>query len=248
MSHFVFDNSPYPIRDDIGVAYREYWNKLAQPGNWFTGAERVAIAQETRNAVICPYCAERKQALSPYNFPGEHLKGDVLDDRVVDAVHRIITDQSRITAAYVKDNAENGFSEEQYIEAAGIAVTVFSIDEFNRALGLPLEPLPEPQPGEPDHYRPAHTEHDTGFVAMIPPDGATGNEADLWPPDRTANVVRALSLVPDALRGWVLVSTAQYLSFANMRQFTGEFDGRSIDRMQMELVAGRVSSVNECFY
>ena len=59
----------------------------------------------------------------------------------------------------------------------GIAVTVFRIDEFNRSLGLPQEPLPDPVAGEPDHYRPSRAEHGTGFVAMLPADGATGKEA-----------------------------------------------------------------------
>jgi hypothetical protein len=132
------------------------------------------------------------------------------------------------------------------VELVGIVVTTFSIDEFNRALGLEPEPLPAAEPGEPDHYRPSQATHITGFVPMLPEDGATGAEADLWG-KVTANVLRALSVVPDALRGWTGVAGAQYLSMKSMMQFTGDF-GRSIDRMQMELVAGRVSAINECFY
>ncbi len=247
MTHFQYKDSSYPIRTDLAQAYRRYWQALAQPGNWFTGAERVAIADEVRNAVQCPFCAQRKQALSPYTLAGEHLSSGVLDDRLVDAVHRVITDQSRITANWVADNVAHGFSEEQYVELLGIAVTVFSIDEFNRALGFPPEPLPEPEAGEPDHYRPAQAEHGTGYVAMLPADGAVGREADLWGEGGGANVLRALSLVPDALRGWLDVGGAQYLSIAGMRKFSGDV-GRALNRMQIELVAGRVSSINECFY
>ena len=81
---------------------------------------------------------------------------------------------------------------------------------------------------------------------MIPADGATGREADLWK-DRTANVLRALTLVPNALREWMAVAREQYLSMRGMGQF-GAFEGRALNRMQIELVAGRVSSYNECFY
>ena len=63
----------------------------------------------------------------------------------------------------------------------------------------------------------------------------------------TANVVRALTLVPDALRDWRNLGNAQYLSFAGMQNFVQDPD-RSINRMQTELIAGRVSAVNECFY
>jgi len=246
-SHYSYSDSPYPIRPGLADVYRQYWQSLASPGNWFTGRERVAIAAEVRNALICPFCETRKIALSPYALEGEHLKGSVLKDEVVDAVHRIITDQSRITRSYIEGNADLGFSEEQYVEVVGIVVTVFSIDEFNRALGLPVEPLPEPVAGEPDHYRPALTERETAFVSMIPADGAIGKEADLWENGRTANVLRALSLVPDAVRDWRKVGDEQYLSMKGMMNFSGP-TGRSINRMQIELIAGRVSSINECFY
>ena len=247
MTAFAYDNSPYSIRADLKSAYLEYWQVLAQAGNWWTGTERVAIAAEVRNAVSCDHCAQRKNALSPYNFPGEHSHSGALDTLAVDAVHRIVTDQTRITQSWITDIAEQGLSEGKYVELLGIVVTVFSIDEFHRALGLAYEPLPAAQAGEPDHYRPAQAQHDTGFVAMLPTDGATGAESDLWKNGKTANVLRALSLVPNAVRGWMLVAGAQYLSMQGMMNFSGDL-GRSIDRMQMELVAGRVSAINECFY
>ena len=82
---------------------------------------------------------------------------------------------------------------------------------------------------------------------MIPADGATGKEADLWRNGQTANVLRALSLVPDGLRSWQKVAAEQYLSPGRMMQFAAP-TGRAINRMQIELVAGRVSSISECFY
>jgi hypothetical protein len=247
MGTFSYQQSPYPVREDLAAAYRQYWQELARPGSWWDGTQRVAIANEVRLATRCEFCSQRRAALSPYNFPGEHQHGNTLEPLAIDAIHRIVTDQGRITRAWVEANTSGGLSEEQYVELLGIVVTVFSIDEFNRALGQPLEPLPDPQPGEPDQYRPAQTEHETGFVAMIPPQGATGSEADLWSLKRTANVLRALSLVPNALRAWQGVAAPQYLSPVNMLDF-GRVPGRSIDRMQIELIAGRVSSYNECFY
>jgi hypothetical protein len=248
MVQFAYDNSPYQIREDLRQVYRDYWQTLARPGNWWTGAQRVAIARETRNALTCGYCAERKQALSPYNFPGEHQHSSALDALAVDAVHRIITDQARITQGWIESNAEQGLSEEKYVELLGVVVCVFSIDEFNRALGIPPEPLPEPQAGEPDNYRPAQAVRGTGFVAMLPEnDGAIGQEADLWKNGRSANVLRALSLVPDAVRAWNNVSGGQYLGIKQVMSLKGD-TGRSLNRMQMEIIAGRVSSINECFY
>ena len=248
MAAFESDTTPWIVRDDLLEAYRAYWEALARPGNWWSGRERVAIAQEVRNALTCSFCARRKAALSPYNFPGEHEHSGELDDMTVDAVHRVITDQGRITQAWIDGNVEVGLSEEKYVELLGIAVTVFSIDEFYHALGLPLKPLPEPIPGAPDQYRPAQAVRGTGFVAMLPASGgAVGAEADLWRDGRSANVLRALSLVPDAVRGWFGVSAAQYLSIPAIMSSRVD-TGRSINRMQMEIVAARVSSHNECFY
>lgn len=249
MTAFDYSSLPYPVREDLPEAYRSFWGKLAAPGSWWTGTERVAIANEVRNALNCSYCAARKAALSPYNFPGEHnSSGSALPPAAVDAVHRIITDQGRITQAWVDEIADQAVPAERYVELAAVAVTVFSIDEFNRALGLPLEPLPQALEGEPDHYRPAAIEEETGFVPMLKPNGTRNDrERGLWPPGRAANVLRALSLVPDAVRDWQAVAGAQYLPAAKLIKFLPE-TGRSINRMQMEIVAGRVSSYNECFY
>lgn len=247
MTSFDYSDAPFAIRDDMAQAHRKFWQKLARPGSWWTGAQRVAIARESRNALGCEYCKARRLALSPYNFAGEHDHDAAIPDAAVDAVHRVITDQGRITKRYVEDNVAAGLSKDAYVELVGLVVAVFSVDEFHRALGLELEALPEPSAGEPDRHRPAMLSEDIGFVPTVPPDGSVGDEADLWPKGRTANVIRALTLVPDALRDWRDLSAAQYLSFQGMRNFVKD-EARSINRMQMELVAARVSSVNECFY
>lgn len=239
------------IRPDIPAAYREYWQKLTKPGNWWTSQQRIAIAGVSRDAVNCEVSLKRREALSRNAVHGDYLDthgaSDVLMPEAIDAVHRIVMDQSRISAGYLEQNEAQGLAKPAYIELVGVVVTVLSIDEFHRALGLPLEPLPDPGPGEPDHYLPAQATEGTGFVPMIPNDGAVGRESDLWGPNGTANVIRALSVVPDALRDWIPVGNAQYLSFEAMGNFDQPED-RVLNRMQIELIAGRVSAMNECFY
>lgn len=248
--YFLYQNSPYSIREDIKVAHRKFWKTLSQPGSWWTGTERISIAAESRVALSCEFCKTRKTALSPYGLDGSHDRASDLPEVAVDAVHRIITDQTRITGSWVEKLPENGLSTEAYVELAGIVVCVFSIDEFHHALGLELESLPQAddcEKAEPDHYRPAQAETGTGFVPMLPKEGLSGAEANLWPNGRSANVLRALSLVPAALKDWLDLSTAQYLSIEGMGNLVKQ-DDRSINRMQMELIAARVSAINECFY
>ena len=249
MTAFSFDNSPYPIRHDLVGAYREYWQQLACAGTWLTGEQRVAIAAEVRAAIQCPFCVERKEALSPYNVPGEHTAAPntVLDETAIDAVHRIVTDQTRITRAWIQENEDNGLSEAQYVELIGVVVCVFSIDEFCRALGLPLEALPEPVSGSPSEYVPDGLEHETGYVAMVELARSGAEEQDLWPQGRTGNVIRALSQVPNAAREWIGLSNHQYLPLHKVVDPSSDTE-RVLDRQQIEIVAGRVSSHNECFY
>ena len=247
MEAFAYEDSPYAIRSDIGDAHRTYWARLASPGSWWSGADRVSIAAECRAARNCSFCADRKLALSPYTAEERHETVSDLPAVVVDAVHRIVTDQTRITREWIERNNVSGLTFAAYVELAGIVVAILSIDEFHRALGLPLESLPIPQAGDPDGYQPENLSTETGFVPMIARDGAVGIEADLWPSGFGANVIRALSLVPDAVRAWKDLSAAQYLAMEGMGNFVGQED-RAIDRAQMEIVAGRVSSHNECFY
>ncbi len=60
MEAFAYSNSPWHIRPDLPDAFRHTWKKVAEPGTWLTGAERVAIACEVRNAQLCGLCSERK--------------------------------------------------------------------------------------------------------------------------------------------------------------------------------------------
>ena len=124
-------------------------------------------------------------------------------------------------------------------------VTVISIDAFCRGIGVPLHPLPEPRAGEPARLRPAAARDEGAWVPMLPPDAATGDLADLWRRGRSANVIRALSLVPDEVRGLRELSSAHYLGFEEMMDLRA---GKALDRLQIELVAGRVSALRECFY
>jgi hypothetical protein len=82
---------------------------------------------------------------------------------------------------------------------------------------------------------------------MIDPEDASGSEHDLYPPAPfIPNIVRALSLVPDAVRVLQRSSDAHYLPVAQIGDPTAR--RAHLDRLQTELVAARVSALNQCFY
>ena len=72
MTEISYAAAPVPVRDDLLAAHRRAWQRLARAGNWWTGAERVAIAAEVRHAWQCSLCQARKAALSPYTIAGTH--------------------------------------------------------------------------------------------------------------------------------------------------------------------------------
>jgi hypothetical protein len=81
---------------------------------------------------------------------------------------------------------------------------------------------------------------------MIAAGDAAGAEADVYGGLAfVPNIVRALSLVPDQVRALRRWSDAHYLPVERIPDPTAR---RALDRTQMELVAARVSALNQCFY
>ena len=246
--HFDYTECQYAIRADLPQTYSKVWNQIASAGNWWSGYDRVAIADEVRNARSCGLCAKRKESLSPFSVEGSHDSKNHLSNEAIDAIHRITTDASRLTKKWLDESLGPKLSIEQYVELLGIVVAVISIDGFHRAMGLPLQSLPAPDAGEPDHYRPLGAVEGDAWVPRIPVQAAIGAEADLYDGNKqTGNVVTAMSLVPDAVRMLKSLSAAQYLKMADVVN-PAKNGNRKISRAQMELLAGRVSALNDCFY
>ncbi len=226
---FEFADAPVPVRPDIGEAQRRAWRHLASPGTWLTACQRRAIAEETRAARSCQLCSDRKAALSPYSVTGSHDSVTELPSDIVDAVHRLTTDPGRLTRSWYDELTGAGLPPTHYVELLGVVTTMAAIDGFHLALGMELEPLPEIIEGEPTRIRPEGAEVTFAWVPT------TGRHS----------VVNVMSLVPAEVEAFLDLHGAHYLSIAEMGDMTVE---KGLTRPQMELVAGRVSSVNECFY
>jgi hypothetical protein len=248
MSEIDYSNTNYPIRSDFAEGHNRYWKRLAAPGNWLSGTERVAVAKEVRAASSCGLCAQRKAALSPYQVDGAHDSVSDLSDTIVEVIHRVITDPGRLTKTWFDGIMLQGLSVEQYVEVLGTMVNVLSIDEFCRALDIPLNALPEPEAGEPSRYRPENIKEDGegAWVPILANMIESGPESDLWD-GRTGYVIRALSLVPDEVRYMLDLLEVHYIDNRQIWNVTGSPRG-TLSRRQMEIVAARVSALNGCFY
>ncbi len=231
------------MREDLERTQRALLEYLSRPGCWFTGAERIALAGESRGALSCPLCLARKAALSPEHAQGEHARVSELPEALIELAHRVRGDPQRLSKGWFERTRASGVEEGAYVEAVGIVSFVAGLDFFCRAFGLAPFELREPLPGDPSRRRPAGARDGTAWVAMLAPEDAAGPEADLYGNAALVpNIVRALSLVPDHVRMLQQMMATHYVPLTDPRA------GRDLDRMQIELVAARVSALNECFY
>ena len=121
------------------------------------------------------------------------------------------------------------------------------MDEFHRALGIALEPLPEPIDGEPTRQRPSGLADNGSWPPTLAATDLADSESDIYLGySGSANVWAAMSLHPDSVRWLNDLFDAHYLSWHEIRDI--ESSPKAISRPQQELIAARVSALNECFY
>ena len=247
-NHAPYHAISVPVRDDLADAHRDVLDHLASPGTWWTGGQRLAIAAEAREAENCAFCRARKTALSPNSVTGTHDGLGALPAPIVEIIHRIVTDPARLSRSWYRDTLASGVTEEEYVETLSVIVHTVSLDTFAKALGVARPPLPAPRDGEPSRLRPLGAVQGDAWVPWIETAAALPEDmAGLYPPDRpAANIMRAMSLVPAEVRSFFALGAAQYLGPHQMRDFSREF--RAITHAQIELVAGRISSLNQCLY
>ncbi len=241
-----YQSSPFAVRDELAAAHRRVWDRLGRPGTWLDGETRVAVCAEARHGPNCDLCRRRKAALSPYGIDGGHDSLGELPGSWVEVIHRIVSDPGRLTHGWYKSMLESGIADAVYVEIVSLVAHVTAIDTFARGLGMAPPALPEPGPGEPTRYRPAEARQHAAWAPNIAEDECGPDEADLYPVRPTANIRRALTLVPDEARGFFDLVAQQYLAGPEMRDFGQEF--RAISHAQIELLAARVSTINQCTY
>lgn len=245
MKIFSYDAVPFKVREDLAAAHRRTWERLARPGTWLDAKTRVRVAEETRHAPGCALCRQRREALSPFSIEGKHDSLGRLPETWVEVVHRIVSDSGRLTRSWYERMLATGISDAEYVEVVSIIAHVTAIDTFARGLGLAKQPLPAPQKGMPSRYRPAEARQHDAWAPNIAWDEHGPNEADFFV-GTPSNIRRALTLVPDEARSFFDLSAHQYLSGSASRDYSREY--RAITHAQIELLAARVSALNQCTY
>ena len=209
------------VRDDLAEAHRLSLAHVASPGARLTAARRVQIAEVAREAYLAV------EPSPPWMRP--------FDDLALDVAYRLARHAGTITEQWYEQIIGEGMHPLEFVEILGVVVATVPPIAFARAVGLPLPELPQAIAGEP-----------------------TGREADElapaklnWvpvaaPADQVASVVQALTALPDEWDNLWRLAAAQYMSD---RQMDDPLWNRgTLSRPQMELVAGRLSLIRECFF
>lgn len=220
-----FEYEGLPVRDETQDAQRAAWAAIARPGATWTGEERVSLAEQVREA-------RRRRADPPWLRNGLPDPGGALPQAAVDTARTIAADAHKIDRTWAAEKVA-ALGDAAYVEIAGLAASVCAIDTFADALGCGYEPLPTPQAGEPSRERNSEV-------------GDAGAYVPLQEPWQGPNVGRALSLVPSSNVTFFGLVMAMY--GGPQRFFELVWEDGPLSRPQVELLAARVSSVNECFY
>lgn len=126
-------------------------------------------------------------------------------------------------------------------------VTTLVVDTFHRGLGLAPPVLPRAaDDAAPRRRRPGSARKHRHWMQVLAPDDVRPGELDPYTENRDANIHRAMNLVPEEVVGFFDFAHALYLSSAQMTNLGTE--PRVIDRAQIELLAARVSALNQCVY
>jgi hypothetical protein len=133
------------------------WDRMANAGTWWTGAERVAIANEARRA-----------------HHGAPATGD-LPAAATEAARRVSVEASTIRQVDIDRWADNGLDPFAYVELVSVVSRLAAIDISAFGLGFNDRPLPDPQPGEPSRQRPDDAVVSDGWVPTVGPAWAPGS-------------------------------------------------------------------------
>ncbi len=142
--------APLPLGQTYVDGLNREWDRLASPGTWWTGAERVAIAAVGRAA------RERE--------PRPHVD---LPEAALEAAERLSADP-HVDESWVASLADAGLRAEAYVEVLGVVARLSAVDSFMFGIGMDHpQALPAPRPGEPSRETVAEAQLHGGLVPTV---------------------------------------------------------------------------------
>ncbi|MBT5570580.1 MAG: hypothetical protein HOJ90_05105 [Alphaproteobacteria bacterium] len=235
-----YSDSEIPVRDDLAQAHAAQFERFARAGTWGTAVQRLAVISEARQAGIDAGMLEAPEdggAVSDVELPED-----------VRAIIRCLAASPRdFDMGTYQQARDAGLSDAEFAELVAIVSFIVNLDVYARGIGVPLRPFAEPQPGNPSREQPVEAVLEQAFVPTIPnpPEGGAIAK-EMYGPFKPY-IMRALSIVPDEFRAHLELEQAQYVLLPKIMDFDYNHH-EGLTRPQVEVVAGRVSAINDCFY
>ena len=238
----LYSDSKHAVRAAVANAHQQTLESFTSPGRWFNGEQRAQIVAEARAARSAAGLQEANDEVAQYT---------TLPDAVRDLARRVAVKTQDLTADFFEDSLDAGLTDCEYVETVGLVARSLSTDVFCRGIGVQTRPLPAIQPGEPSRIRPRSAKHEKAWADTVPGGAAGGDDAvyiyGTDQPEAAPFIYRSLSLVPEEAKGLIALGAAQYLEIEEFMNLDFSYDPE-ITRAEVEVVAGRVSAINECFY
>jgi hypothetical protein len=220
------------VRQDLVRAHNQAIAALSKPGTWWTGAQRRELAITAQLAI------SESEPVAPWvgvSTVANKLPASLTAPKIAhDVIYRI----SRHAATLTRDWYEKVTAEINplaFVELCGIACTIAPVVAFRRSLGLPALEVGPAESGQPSNKEP-----DNIVAAQLNWVPVVG------PADKDAAVVQAFTAVPETNRVIWAMADAQYIPDKEM--VDPKWTRGTLSRVQMELIATRVSQQRECFY
>ena len=233
------------IRSDLTAAHAHVWEKLATPGTWWNGSERLAVAEVVRSALsdadpVPPWDSASKSGRLPND--------SVISSELQDAVYRLALHAGTLTEQwYQKMRDATGVTPQQWVEIIEVTVIVTSVLRFAQLAGVDQPEFPEPLEGNPTRQTQPSKPANHHWVPVVHLEDSTPELAPFYDGlPALAPVIRALSSVPSAMDTLFTLGDAQYIPMREMVDLN--WTRGTLSRRQIELVAGRLSAHRECFY
>lgn len=236
-----YADSKYPVGEEIDAAHAAQFENFAKAGTWGTAAQRLAVISEARQAGVDAGILE-----APEN--GGATPDFELPQAVRDVIHTLAVDCPNFDMGTYQAARDAGLSNPEFAELVAMVSFIVNLDVFARGIGVPLRPFAEPQAGAPSREVPAEAVQEKAFLPTIPnlPDcGDFGKE--LYHGHFKPYIMRGLSIVPSEYRAHVALEEAQYNPLPKV-PVVEYCHHEGLTRPQVEIVAGRVSAINDCFY
>ena len=233
------------IRSDLTAAHAQVWEKLAAPGTWWSGSERLAVAEVVRSALsdtdpVPPWDSASKSGRLPND--------SVINSELQDAVYRLALHAGTLTEQwYQKMRDATGVTPQQWVEIIEVTIIVTSVLRFAQLAGVDQPEFPEPLEGHPTRQTQPSKPANHHWVPVVHLEDSTPELAPFYDGlPALAPVIRALSSVPSAMHTLFTLGDAQYIPMREMVDLN--WTRGTLSRRQIELVAGRLSAHRECFY